>query len=300
MLRRILLPTDGSAISALPLVLAADLARAQDAEVIVARVVEPSLWLSTEEVGPWTAEIYQEVQEAERRTAREQVDQLVTQLRTEGVRARHEILTGQVATALVQLEAHARIDLVVMATHGRSGITRFALGSVADRMVREGSAPVLLVRASSLPIPLPRIALVPLDGSEVAEQALPLVKTLAGHPLEQIRLLHVIMPEDEPGALSDYLKRARHQFSGLGVPIEAETDTGEPAEAILRAAIEADLIVIGTHGRGGFDRFQHGSVADQIVRTATVPVLLVRARAVEQPSSLRQKLTAAAIASGGV
>lgn len=140
----------------------------------------------------------------------------------------------------------------------------------------------------------------PLDGSEVAEQALLLVKMLAGHPLEKIRLLRVIVPGDEPGQLSDYLKHLRHQFSGLGAPVVAGTETGEPAEAILRAAVGADLIIIGTHGRGGFDRFRHGSVAEQIVREARTPVLLVRPiEAAARPTAGRS-LAATVIAAGGV
>jgi nucleotide-binding universal stress UspA family protein len=300
MLGRILMPTDGSINSEVPLELAADVARAQDAEVIVARVVDSSLWLGSEEVGPWTAGLYQEMQEAEQRTAREQAERLVTQLRESGVRARHEILSGPVSAALLDLEARAQVGLVVMATHGRRGMARFALGSVADRLVREGTTPVLLVRATGHPIRAPRTALVPLDGSEVAEQALPLAKLLAGHPLEKIRLLRVIVPGDEPAQLSDYLKYLRYQCSGLGVTVIAGTETGDPAVAILRAAAGVDLIIIGTHGRGGFDRFRHGSVADQIVREAQSPVLLVRAIDGAARPTAELGLAATVIAAGGV
>ena len=300
MWKTILMPTDGSTISEAPLPLVAALARAQDAEVVLARVVEPMTWYSSVDDGPWAANLYEQLQQAAEEEAQAQVDELVTRLRTEGVRVRREVMFGTASAHLLDLEARIAADLVVMATHGRSGLTRFALGSIADRMVREGTVPVLVVRPLDQPVEPPEVALVPLDGSEVAEQALPLVKALAGRPVQRIRLLRVQDPEEDAATVRDYLERVRHEFADIGVPVTAETAVGDPSEAIIQAAHTANLVIIGTHGRGGFDRFRHGSVADRVVRQATTPVLLVRAAATEAKASFGRRLTAAAISAGGV
>ena len=125
--------------------------------------------------------------------------------------------------------------------------------------------------------------LVPLDGSEQAKSALPYAVTMAA-PNGTIVLLTVVPSADDltterGGPLQIALNAAAGELRAAGHVIETEVRAGHPAQQIVAAAAEggATMIVIGSHGRGAIDRLFHGSVADQVARTATRPVMVVRA-----------------------
>jgi len=136
--------------------------------------------------------------------------------------------------------------------------------------------------------------LVPLDGSDLAEQVLPHALMLADAFDAAVRLLRVVEGPDDLDLTSvtreqsealrlaeDYLRGAAEYCSVLGVPVDIALAMGSPARQIVREAlaIGADLIAMATHGRGGLGRWMIGSVADRVVRAATIPVLVVPARA---------------------
>jgi nucleotide-binding universal stress UspA family protein len=195
-----------------------------------------------------------------------------------GLRVQTAVLAGPVEIALLDFEAEQRPDLVVMATHGRTGIARFAFGSVTDRLVREGTAPVLVVRRTTADAQSPTRALVMLDGSGVAEQVLPLVRELLGKPLQAVTLYRVVSDPDDRGAAASYLEGVAARLATDGVAITPLVDIGDPVRDVERAAEQVDLVILCTHGRGGFDRLRHGSVAEAVMREVDKPVLLVRAR----------------------
>lgn len=143
--------------------------------------------------------------------------------------------------------------------------------------------------------------LVPLDGSELAEQAVAAAVELAHHFHSQITLLRVTnapylltqshnssfaelitsLEEAEWQETADYLRRQQEQLQEQGVECQYVVATGEPvAEIILQkvSQLQADAIVMGTHGRSGLRRWVYGSVADRVLRHADVPVLLIRGR----------------------
>lgn len=130
--------------------------------------------------------------------------------------------------------------------------------------------------------------LVPLDGSTAAEQALPAAKAIAAARGAQLRLVHVVDEREGARSASD-LARARGLFAAYASDVakrngitlaEGATDVllGSPAERILEAGQQASMIVIASHGRGGFHATFIGSVADKVVRGARVPVLVVPGR----------------------
>jgi nucleotide-binding universal stress UspA family protein len=140
-----------------------------------------------------------------------------------------------------------------------------------------------------------RKILVPLDGSDVAEAVLPHVEMLARANNSEVILLRVAVNPAYQFAMTDpsivgvlvsnmeaeteaYLKRMTAQLTERGLSVSAEMAEGNTAECILKIAEEkgADLIAMSTHGRSGVTRWLIGSVADRVVRTAKVPVLLVR------------------------
>jgi nucleotide-binding universal stress UspA family protein len=144
-----------------------------------------------------------------------------------------------------------------------------------------------------------RRIVVPLDGSEVAERALPEAEALArltGAPLHVVRVTDIAglqrvagyglaiegaalvqIMEDERAATRDYLERIGGEIGGRGVAVTTEARHGAAAREIVAAAEEGDVVVMATHGRGGLARWFLGSVAEEVVRRSPVPVLLVRA-----------------------
>jgi nucleotide-binding universal stress UspA family protein len=146
-------------------------------------------------------------------------------------------------------------------------------------MVREGTSPVLIARiGSDLPPSLNR-ALVLLDGSPLAEEVLPLVKTLAGRPLEQVKLLRWVPTWDEEHEASEYLAQVAPQLETPGLRVEERTQVGGRLPDIRQAGRDSDFVIIATHGRSGLDRLWHGSLAEHITTEGVMPALIVRGRA---------------------
>jgi len=289
-MERILFPTDGSDLSERALEVATELAHAHRAELVLVRVVEPLRWVDTDAggMGPYdsmTPDAYDQVHAALIEEAQARLDELTDKLRGPDVRLRTVVLHGFAANELLLFELQEIPDLVVMASHGRTGLARFALGSVADRLVREGTTPVLIVRSFQDETSKVGTALVPLDGSPTAEQSLALVQALAGRPLRAVELFRAVETSDEIAAALAYLKGVAATIATEGLEIITRVKIGNAAEAIEAEAQPVDLVVIATHGLGGFDRVRHGSVAERAMRHMTKPVLLVRIGLPERPNS---------------
>jgi nucleotide-binding universal stress UspA family protein len=203
------------------------------------------------------------------------------------------------------LARHAELigaGLIVMSTHGRSGIARAWLGSVADRLIRQSPVPTLVVRPGVEPPDLAheppmRHILIPLDGSALAERAIDLAVEVGRLTHAHYTLVQVVEPvyrafliggaeppvdvEAESAAwkqASEYLDGVATRLRGQGLTVWSETRIGSPATAILESAAVngADLIAMSTHGRGGVARLLMGSVADKLLRGARVPLLITR------------------------
>jgi len=209
------------------------------------------------------------------------------------------LLEGYVTEAL---ERHAReIDakLVVMTTHGRTGVSRAWLGSVADSLVRNSDFPLLVIRPREDGEGFPDVRfdrfLVPLDGSKVGEQILEPAVTLGKAMGAHFTLLHVVPPhvtvgarvsplpagrlEEKLGKAEAYLAGVRERLAAEGIESESVIESHfAPARAILRIAEDKamDLIAIATHGYTGVKRALLGSVTDKVLRGAQWPLLLVR------------------------
>lgn len=214
----------------------------------------------------------------------------------------HEVnvLQGPVGATLAT--ASSRADLVVLATHGRGGLSRAWLGSVADYLLRHAAAPVLLVRPTEVPatfgpVPLSRV-LVPLDVSAASEAAIAAATAVADAPAH-LTLLQVIEPvfgvgepalpypvpmdrtllEELRGAAESRLGRLAVALRSGGHRAEAKVVHGvSPAAAILGEARDGGhhLIAMTTQGQGGVGRLLLGSVADKVIRGADIPVLTLR------------------------
>ncbi len=277
MIAHIMVPTDGSPESNRAVGIAEHIARAQNAEVSLVRVIVPIDWQYGASEIPIDPSAYEDVMRAIEDEAIAGLARLEAGLAEHGIKARSTALHGFAASELLDCERAEQPDLVVMATHGRSGLARFALGSVADRLVREGTSPVLLVRRST---PVDReleTAVVMLDGSGVAEQALPIAEALAGKPLRSVTLFRSVADPDDREPAKTYLHAVGARLASPAYSVNEVVDVGDARHTIQRVARERDLIILATHGRGGVDRLRHGSVAEAVIREVTNPVLLVRA-----------------------
>jgi nucleotide-binding universal stress UspA family protein len=301
--RAILVPVDGSnfAEHALPYGLA--MARRTGATLHVALVHVPAD-LATPAYP--LADAIQARAEEDRDREAAYMESLVERLAPAGVTIQPAILRGHVADALSHYVDKRAIDVVAMTTHGRGGLQRAWLGSTTDAMVRQCRVPLLLMRPADgtreigppSDISFHRI-LAALDGSEAAERALADAVRLGITADASIVLLHVMQPpvaaaspylphtiqltRDEMATREayqkTYLDEVAHSDPLAGRRVETRLVVDyEPAAAILDVAAEdgADLIVVGTHGRGGLRRMLLGSVADKVIRGTHRAVLVHR------------------------
>ncbi len=316
--RRLLVPLDGSEFSEFALPLALAVAERSGASIELTAVHEPMLPPGLiEDVGGVDSATLGALMPAGERldaAAWEALEKRLSDYLEDAASRVRDRFDGTVTTTVLdgwpveeldQRIHEADADLVVMTTHGRGGLSRAWLGSVADGLVRCCGRPVLLTRPHETDVPdldarneLERV-LVPLDGSELAESILDDVVTLCRVTGAACALLGVIIPPLEPG--SPYLAQVSDVFDRLLE--EAELRTGEyldgvaqtlrdrglavethsvvhvqPHGAILGVAEQsgADLIAMATHGRSGVRRMLLGSVGDKVLRSAEVPVLLRR------------------------
>ena len=190
---------------------------------------------------------------------------------------------------LAEADEHGA-DCIVMGTRGRAGLDRYLLGSVAERTLRESSVPVLTVHEDTVVDWDPDAILVPTDGSDCSDAAAAHAVDLALAADATLHVVHVVdagvLPMDGSGAVFDELQRAgeraldsvveRAERAGVST-IRASVLSGTPYRAIADYADAEDvaLVVMGTHGRTGFDRYLLGSVAERVVRLSDRPILTV-------------------------
>jgi nucleotide-binding universal stress UspA family protein len=302
MARTIMVPLDGSTFAEHALPIALGLARESAGRVHLVQAHEPPPVPSSPDIlipydGEWDA--------AMRANERTYLDSVANRIAERaGAAVRTELLDGVPAMALATYAREMELDLIVMTTHGRGGLSRMWLGSVADGVVRRSGVPVLLLRPKDEEVDYearltPRHILIPLDGSELSHGIIDTAAWLGSLTGARFTLLRVTVPVPvlrAPGPLSDdgfaakliaeqelhageYLDRVAGGFRSRGLEVEtAIVAHSSPASAILEfAATNAvDLVGIATHGRGGWSRLALGSVADKVLRGALMPVLLYR------------------------
>jgi nucleotide-binding universal stress UspA family protein len=273
MFTRIMVPLDGSALAERALPCAAHIATTTGADIRLVRVVEPLPSSARSQV---PANVCDTLVHDQVRAVRLYLDGVREQLATRGIAALAYPLIGDIGVSLVTFQRDAAIDLTVMCSRGRSGLTRFALGSVADHVLRHGIVPLALVRAFGTVANLDQ-AVVPLDGSAAAETALGVLAELAGAVVSHATLLRVIEQAAQGPEAEAYLADRRRRLERRGVICRARVMQGDPAEWIIATAGTDTLIVMGTRSRAGTARWISGSVADRVVRDSHATVLLLRA-----------------------
>lgn len=297
----ILVPLDGSELSALALPYAGMVGKLLGADLRLLHVVtegdrqdfvierERIAKIDTAEgrISPSAPEALSE--HAERYLAGE-----AERLRAEGVRVQFEVAVGEVAQAIVDAAERCEASMIAMATHGRGSIGRLLVGSVAHKVMRLTSLPVLAIRGPAPEQPALRRIMVPLDGSTLAREALPMALDLARRSGATLILVTVLAPQVEldpslrppPGASAMEALREQlfHELDTLvadcrDVQITTVIGEGMAADTICREAERhaVDLIVMTSHGHSGLRHFAMGSVTDKVLHSTQVPVLIVHA-----------------------
>jgi nucleotide-binding universal stress UspA family protein len=208
-----------------------------------------------------------------------------------------------VARGIVDHQAELAPDLILMCTHGRGGLRELLFGRIAQQVVASGRTPVLLIRP---PGPKPeepfrcRTLLAPTDGKPAHERGLDLAFGLARSTGAQVRLLAVVPTMEKlvgrqatssrlmPGTtravlelaeeqLASYLRGQATRGEALGVAVSASVRRGDPASVIAEtaASTDADIIVLGTHGKAGAEAFWAHSVTAKVLGRTRQPLLLV-------------------------
>lgn len=296
---RVLVAIDGSVPAGLAVDLLSDVAWPAGSEILVAESVETGAGLFG---GPWPALALAQADrlEEEIRTEAERiVDEARGRLTRPGLKVDAVVLRGRPATAIVDRARDMRADLIVVGSRGHGTIESMLLGSVSSEVIDHAPAPVLAVRGG----PIKRVVL-GWDGSSCASRAADLLRTWPIFTGSAVRVVSVAdievtwwtgFPElGSPVMMPSYLEAAdvsrRHhdqlaremaaQLQAAGLTAEADLREGDAATEILAAAraSNADLIVVGTHGRTGLARLVLGSVARNILQHATCSVLVVRER----------------------
>jgi nucleotide-binding universal stress UspA family protein len=219
----------------------------------------------------------------------------VAQLAARGITAEYISRTGAPGEVVAAIASERHAELIVVGTHGHTGISRFLLGSVATAVLRHSPCDVLVCRGTSGPSPFLR-PLVATDFSPAANRALAHAADLSA-PGTAIEVVHAWqLPAGSWGAT--LLGQARFPWStvrdavltsaqaqadklvaahaGLGHPLHVDLIQGPPASVVTHAAEKGghDLIAIGTHGHRGFRRLLLGSVAESVIRHAPCSVLV--------------------------
>jgi len=282
---RVLFPTDGSDAAERALDLAVAVAGAHDAELHVLYVADTNQ--------PSLSRIQGQVVDALEGEGDRIVEDAATTARNAGVDVTTEVVQGGPSQTILDYVDARGVDLVVMGTRGERDVERLLLGSVTERVVRSSPVPVLAVPPDSDRTYPPESLLVGTDGSDGSDAALDEAVGIAGDADATLHVLSVIegsllgidvrsaaAAEERERRDEGLLETARERASEAGIStVETAIEEGGVVDTLNEYAAdhEVDLIVVGTHGRTGIDRRLIGSVTEDLLRTADVPVLSVRA-----------------------
>ena len=309
MVHSILVPLDGSPFGEQSLPLALAIARRAGATLELVHVHVPFATLYGETMPGFEVSLEPTLKQR----GHHYLETLVKRLGSIGdISLTSTLLEGEVREVLFERAKATKADLIVMATHGRGPLARTWLGSVADDLVRRMPMPVLLIHPRETAVDLSQEAvfqhvLIPLDGSSLAEQIIEPAVALGNLVAADYTLLRAIQPmvlgNFDPGYMSmsglgqevlkdlqslheedrtkaqAYLDRIAAGLRGRGLKVQTRIAVNDqPGAAILDKVKthKADLVALETHGRSGLPRLFLGSVADKVIRGASIPVLVHR------------------------
>jgi nucleotide-binding universal stress UspA family protein len=296
MFDHMLVPLDGSTLAECALPHAVAVARAFGARITLLRVLDRSSEAgSTEFIDPFDWHLGKVEAQA-------YLDDLTDRLREMGLQAESMIPEGRAAERIIAFVRDHGVDLIVLSSHGRSGLSGWNISGVAVKVILRSYIPTMIVRAyrpaaSGLTELRYRRIMVPLDSSRRAERCLPFAATLAQSSNSQVLLAHVVrrpeVPHRAPPTPEDidlaeqliernrleaaaYLEQLQAQ---LPLDVQVCLRVGDNVAAELHDLVEQediDLVVLNAHGHSGVTKWPYGSVAVSFISYGTAPVLIVQ------------------------
>lgn len=295
MFRKIMVPLDGSQLAERALAPAVELARCWQAKLVLLRVP-----VYRQLLVPGASGYGMLLPETERQESQATVNAYLQTCRNR-LEYPGELIqiyqgSGDVAGTIVDAAMAEAADLIVMTTHGYSGLTRWILGSVTERVLREAPCPVLAVRTEAAL----RQVVITLDGSLLSEQALAPGLAVARALGGAVTLVRVDQEADlsavemsllemsgsglgrhlatEECRAGYYLECLAEKYNSPDLPVATALLNGLPAQAILEYVDghDVDLVVMATHGYTGLRRWVYGSVTEKVLRGLGCALLVVR------------------------
>lgn len=311
MLKRIMVPLDGSERAERGLAVAARIARGSGSELLLVRIVSVPYVRFAPYGEP--AQIALAMIATAREEATEYVKKVCASPVVAGLSVQTKAVEGHVTADILDIAREEKCDLIVICSHGYSGFNRWRLGRVAGHVARHSTVPVLIVPARNALQPFSGVdsairILVTLDGSELAEAALSpaldLVHALAAPEHITVHLLEVVdffaammadadrdksVASGEIGAEEQALDAARTYLNAVSQRIQqdspgvAVTTTATIASDVAKTICDFaegqtpyDFIAMSTHGRGGLQRWAVGSITERVLHTTQLPLLIAR------------------------
>ncbi len=277
MYEKIVVPLDGSKLAEAALPYAEEVAAKMSSDIILLTVLEPDQVHGQEKQQTYARKIVQ--------VTKYHAEKYIDHKAGKAIKVGAATRTGSPAEAIVGYVNKGNFDLIVMASHGRSGITRWAVGSVADKVVRATTRqPVMLIRAKESRSDLreKRIlkkALVPLDGSERSGTVIPYISKLAARLEMELTLLYVVPPTNHTNINPEaYLQSECRKLEAEGIAARYNVSVGAVADEIVDLADELafDLVAMSTHGRSEVNIWSLGSIAEKVFLGGNTPLLLIK------------------------
>lgn len=296
MFNRILLPMDRSSVAECVLPHAVAFARAFESQITLIHAVDsPQRANWRRAVDPLTWQI-------RRAEAESYLGNLAAKLQKANLSAEKQILEGDAAEGIIEFSRKAEAPLIMISSHGQSGLSGWNVSSVVLKVILRASTSVMIVRAYQ-PTPMEMTGLryrrivVPIDGSRRAECVLPMARALTRFHEAQVLLAHVVrrpeMPRRTPPSREDieladrlvernrteaiqYMEDLRSQLSGQ---VQARVLVSDHIAATLHELVEQekiDLVILSAHGHSGLTRWPYGSVVMSFITFGTTPLLIVQ------------------------
>ena len=298
----ILVPLDGSQLAECVLPHVVAIARSFDAEITLLRMLEKN------QAGV-SAQLFDLLNwQINKTKAALYLETIKARLQTSGIRARTTVLEGLVAEGITEYAKNQGMKLIVLSSHGRNGLTQWGISSITQKIILSAQTSLLIVRAhqqytqageSSETLIYQRI-LVPLDGSQRAENVLPIITQLAQFHNSQIHLAQVIqtpeMARQMPPAREDidlsnqvvarnreeavrYLEQLKSRSYLEGIAVQTHLITSDDAVVALHQLGEQehiDMVTLSAHGYSGNHQWPYGSMVNNFIMYGKVPLLIVQ------------------------
>jgi len=288
MWNKILVPLDGSDLAELALPYAEELANAFKSEIILLHVSEPS-----EDRYRHMHELY--------------VKEVTDRIKGRFKKVTPVVVSGKPADEIISYADKNKVGIIIMTSHGRSGVLSWATGSIASKLLQGAAAPLLLVRAAkpkrevTRQVLLNRI-LLPLDGSEAGEAAVGYIAEMMSRLESEVTLFGVVSSGQHIRSVGglDYInyseeqlemfkkeaeeyldgvyRRLKRRKGTVEVVLKVGDKSGDVGQEILKFAEEkgVSLIAISSHGHSGIEKWVFGSIANKVVHNSRSPVLVVK------------------------